>query len=166
MIRDDIYLLPGAHDDHLIKGKGEDDPSDQAGEAEHGTNKISELMGIIIYFCYSNLRVSDVYTHIKSSPQDQINLVPPAPIPVQAGPGDHPLGRRTLVPRAEVEDVLPLLEDQDGEEVVSLVDVVGYGCTGGIQEEVVTHVNKVLAREHSVSSQDGEVPKLKYKFAL
>ena len=123
-------------------------------------------MGIIMYFCYSNLRVSDVYTHIKSSSQDQINLVPPAPIPVQAGPGDHPLGRRTLVPGAEVEDVLPLLEDQDGEEVVSLVDVVGYGCTGCIQEEVVTHCHKVLAREHSVSGQDGEVTKLKYKYAF
>jgi hypothetical protein len=50
VIRDGINLLPGAHDDHLIKCKGEDDPGDQAGEAEHGTDKISEIMEIIIYF--------------------------------------------------------------------------------------------------------------------
>ena len=40
--------------------------------------------GMNFDFSSSNLRVSDVYTHIKSSPQDKINLVPPAPIPVQA----------------------------------------------------------------------------------
>ena len=117
-------------------------------------------MGIIIYFCYSNLRVSDVYTHIKSSSQDQINLVPPAPIPVQAWPGDDPLGRGTLVPGAEVEDVLPLLEDQDGEEVVSLVDVVGYGCIGCIQDKVATHCHKGPCGG-AFGIRSGEVTKLK-----
>ena len=30
VIRVCFYLLPGAHDDHLIKGKGDDGPGDQA----------------------------------------------------------------------------------------------------------------------------------------
>ena len=101
-----------------------------------------------------------MHTHVKSSTQDEVHLVPPAPVPVQAGPGDDPLGCPALVPGAEVVDVLPLLEDEDGVEVGGLVDVEGYGSTSSIQEEVVPHSYQVLPGQHSVPGQDGQVAKL------
>ena len=107
-----------------------------------------------------------MHTHVKSSTQDEVHLVPPAPVPVQAGPGDDPLGCPALVPGAEVVDVLPLLEDEDGVEVGGLVDVEGYGSTSSIQEEVVPHSYQVLPGQHSVPGQDGQVAKLRYKYNI
>eukprot|EP00092_Neocalanus_flemingeri_P028201 GFUD01030625.1.p2 GENE.GFUD01030625.1~~GFUD01030625.1.p2 ORF type:complete len:130 (-),score=27.21 GFUD01030625.1:179-568(-) len=128
--------MSGALDDHLIEPNSDQDTSDLTRGAQHDSKKI----------CVGNM-----HSHIKNSSKDQVNLVPPAPIPVQAGPGDHPLASPTLVPGAEVEDVLPLLKDQDGKEVICLMKVVSNGCTGGIKQKVVADCDKILSGDHSVS---------------
>ena len=68
-------------------------------------------------------RVCQVDAEVECGANNEVELVPPAAVPVQAGPGDDALSRPGLVPSAVVVNVLPLLQDQHREEMRSLGDI-------------------------------------------